>query len=106
MQIRGEALIAEDGEPFLERQLEPVAAGDAIASPVVEVFMGNDTFNPLQFTVCGCFRIGQHQFGVEDVEALVLHRAHVEVTHGNDVVLLEVVFQAVDLFIPAHRPFQ
>ncbi len=106
MQIRGEALIAEDGQSFLERQLEPVAAGDAIAGPVVEVLMGDHTFNPLQLPVGGCFRIGQHQFGVEDVEALVLHRAHVEVTHGDDVVLVEVVFQAVDLFIPAHRPFQ
>eukprot|EP00965_Chrysotila_dentata_P155076 5123851-Pleurochrysis_carterae.AAC.2 len=36
-----EVLVAEDGEPLLERQLEPVAARDAVAAPVVEVLVRN-----------------------------------------------------------------
>ena len=53
-------------------------------------------------TIGGGFGIRKHEFGVEDVEALVLHRAHVEVAHRHDVELIEVVFQAVALLIPEH----
>src|SRR3712207_6858280 len=35
-----EGLVAEDGEALLQAQLEPVAAGDAVAGPVVEVLVG------------------------------------------------------------------
>ena len=45
---------------------------------------------------------GQDVFVVEDVEALVLHRAHVEVGHGDDVEHVEIVFAAEDLLVPAH----
>ena len=106
VQILREALVAEHREAFLQRQLEPVAAGDAVASPVVEVLVGDHTFNPLKFSVGGGFGVGQHQLGVEDIEALVLHGAHVEMTHRHDVVLIEVVLQAVALLIPCHRPLQ
>ncbi len=50
--------------------------------------------------------VGQHIFVIEDVEALVLHRAHVEVGHGDDVEDVEVVFAAKRLFVPLHRPLQ
>ena len=36
-----ELLVAEDGQAFLQRQLEPVAAGDAVAGPVVEVLVAD-----------------------------------------------------------------
>ena len=34
--------------------------------------------------VCGGGLVGQHVLGVEDVQALVFHRAHVEVAGGDD----------------------
>ena len=106
MQIGREALVAENGESLLQRQLEPVTAGDAVARPVVEILMGDHTFDALQFAIAGRFGIGEHQLGVENVEALVLHGAHVEVAHGDDVVLVEVVLQAIDALVPLHRPLQ
>ena len=44
----------------------------------------------------------QHVFVVEDVEALVLHRAHVEVGHRDDHEDVEIVFAAERLLVPAH----
>jgi hypothetical protein len=51
-------------------------------------------------------RPGQHGAGVEDVEALVLHGAHVEVVDRDDHEDVQVVFAAVDLFVPAHGLLQ
>ena len=39
---------------------------------------------------------------VEDVEALVLHRPHVEVGHGDDVEHVEIVLAPEALLVPAH----
>lgn len=33
--IRRELLVAEDGEPLLQRELEPVPAGHAVARPIM-----------------------------------------------------------------------
>ena len=48
----------------------------------------------------------QHVFVVEDVEALVLHRAHVEVGDGDDHEDVEIVFAAERLLVPAHRALE
>src|SRR3546814_13955985 len=40
--IGRKALVAIDGEALLQRKLEPVAAGDAIARPIVEIFVRDD----------------------------------------------------------------
>ena len=48
------------------------------------------------------FRYGENVFVVEDVEALVLHRAHGEVGDGDDVEHVEIIFAAIDEFVPAH----
>ena len=40
--IGGEFLVAEDGQAFLQAELKPVAAGDAVAGPVVEIFVRDD----------------------------------------------------------------
>ena len=48
-------------------------------------------------------RVGQHVLGVEDVQALVLHRAHVEVADGDDHEALEVERQAEARLVPDHR---
>ncbi len=104
--VGAELRIAEDGEAFLERQLEPVAAGHAIARPVVEIFVGDDGLDALVRGIGSGFGAGQHCAGVEDVEALVLHGAHVEVVHRDDHEDVQVVLATVGLFIPLHRLLQ
>ena len=100
--IGGKGLVAEDGEALLQRELEPVAASDAIAGPVVEVLMGDDALDALEGRIgCG-LRMREHRRRVEDVEPLVLHRPHVEVVDGDDHETVEVVFAAVGLLVPLH----
>ena len=48
----------------------------------------------------------QHAVRVEDVEALVLHGAEVEVLHGDDHEDVEIVFAPEALLVPAHGAFQ
>jgi hypothetical protein len=50
-----ELLFAEHGEAFLQRQLEPIAAGDAVAGPVVEVLVPDDRLDALEVAVGGAF---------------------------------------------------
>ena len=104
--IGGELLVAEDREPFLEAELEPVAAGDAVAGPVVEIFVRDDRLDPLEVAVGRGLGRGKHVFVVEDVEALVLHRPHVEVGHRDDHEDVEIVFAAERLLVPAHRALE
>jgi hypothetical protein len=95
-------MVAIDGQPFLQAELEPVAASDSVASPIVEILMRDDR---LDIGVVGVGRgvlVGQDVFVVEDVEALVLHRAHVEVGHGDDVEDVEIVFAPEHLLVPFH----
>ena len=100
--VGGKLLVAIDGQAFLEAELEPVAAGDAIAGPIVKIFMRDDALDAGVIRVGRGLRRGQHIFVVEDVEALVLHRAHVEVGDGDDVEDVEIIFAAEDLLVPAH----
>jgi hypothetical protein len=102
VQVFAEFLVAIDGEAFLQRELEPVATGDAVAGPVVEVLVGDDAVDALVVGVGGGVGAGQHVLGVEDVEALVLHRPHVEVAHGDDHVVVEVHLQAEAFLVPFH----
>ncbi len=101
-----ELLITQHGEALLEAELEPVTAGNPVARPVVKIFMADHAFNIAVVLVSGNLWPGQHVLGVEDVEALVLHRTHVEIADSNDVIDIEVVFAVVGLFIPAHRALQ
>ncbi len=98
-----ELLVAEDGEAFLERELEPVAAGDAVAGPVVEVLVADDALDQRVVDVGGGGGAGQHELGVEQVQALVLHRAHVEVFDRHDHEALEVQGQAEARLVPHQR---
>jgi hypothetical protein len=104
--VGGELLVAEDREAFLEGQLEPVAAGDTVAGPVVEVLMGHHALDVLEIQVGAGIRVGQHVLGVEDVEALVLHRPHVEIRHGDDHEAVQVQLEPEHLLVPAHRMHQ
>ncbi len=54
-----ELLVAENGQPFLQAQLEPVAAGDAVARPVVEIFVRHHRRDRVEIGVAGRFRVGQ-----------------------------------------------
>jgi len=105
MRVGAEFLVAEHGEAFLQRQLEPVAAGDAVAGPVVEILVRHHAVDALVVGVGRGVGARQHVFRVEDVEALVLHRAHVEVADRDDHVLVEVVFEPEALLVPAHGFF-
>ena len=76
-------LIPEDCQPFLKGELEPVPAGHAVPSPVMEVFVANHALDAGKVHVCGSLWRCQHQAAVEDVQGLVLHGTHVEVIHSN-----------------------
>ena len=104
--VARELLVAKDGEAFLERQLEPVAAGHAVAGPVVEVLVADHRLDRRVVVVGRGGRIGEHEPAVEDVEALVLHRAHVEVVGAEDHERVEVVLAAEALLVPAHRALE
>ena len=99
-------LVAEHGEAFFQRELEPVAAGHAVARPVMEIFMRDHALDVLEIRIRRGFGAGQHIGGVEDVEALVLHRPGIEVGHRGDVEHIEVIFQPERLLVPAHRILQ
>ena len=101
--VGGELLVAQDGQSFLEGKLEPVAAGDAVARPVVEIFVTDDGLDRMIVEVGRRFRIGQHELRIEDVQPLVLHRTHVEVVDGDDHECVEVVFESVHVLVPLHR---
>ena len=101
-----ELLVAEDGQPLLEAQLEPVAAGDAVARPVVEILVRNDRLDAREILVCRRFGQGQDVLGVEDVQPLVLHCPHVEVVHRDDVEHVQIVFAPIGALVPGHRPDQ
>ena len=49
---------------------------------------------------------GEQELVVEDVEALVLHRAHVEGRDGDDHEDVQIVFAAISLFVPPHRALE
>ncbi len=104
--VGGELLVAEDGQAFLQRQLEPVAAGDAVARPVVEILVRDNGGDGVEIVVGRGFGIGQDVLRVEDVEALVLHRPGVEVGDGDEVEGVEVVFAPVILLVPAKGGLQ
>ena len=101
-----EFLVAEHRQPFFQAELEPIPAGDAVAGPVVEVFMGNHRLDAFKVEVGGGFAVGQHKLGVEDVQAFVFHGAHIEVANGDNHIRVQVVFQAKHLLVPLHGFFQ
>ena len=100
--VGAEFLVAEDREAFFQRELKPVAARDAVAGPVVEIFVGHDAVDVVEIGVGRGVGAGQHVLRVEDVEALVLHRAHVEVADRDDHVVVEVHLQAEHVLVPLH----
>ena len=83
-EVLAELLVAENGQAFFERELKPVAASDAVACPVMEIFVSH---NALDIGVVGVGRgggVGQNKLGVENIQALVFHRTHIEVAGRHD----------------------
>ena len=87
-------------------RLEPVATGDAVAGPVVEVLVRDDALDGREIGIGGRGRRGQHVLGVEEVEPLVLHRAAVVVLHGHDHEAVQVQRQSVPSLVPDHAGHQ
>ncbi len=105
LHVRSELRIAVDGKPLLEAQLKPVAAGDPIARPVVEVLVGNDGFDALIGRIGRGIRSRQNGRGIEDVEALVFHGAHVEIFDRHDHEDVQIVLPTELLLVPGHGAF-
>ena len=105
-QILAEFLVAKDRETFFQAELEPVAAGDAVARPVVEILVADHALDVGEVGVGGGGFAGQNILGVEDVQALVLHGAHVEVAGGDDHEALQVERQAKARLVPGHAVHQ
>ena len=99
-QVFAEFLVAEHRQAFLQAQLEPVAAGDAVAGPVVEVFVADHAGDAVVVVIGGGGGLGQYVLGVEDVQALVLHRAGVEVAGRHDHEALQIQRQAKACLVP------
>ena len=68
--------------------------------------MADDAFDVGVVEVGGAGRTGQHVARVEQVEPLVLHRAHVEVVDSDDHEALEVQRQLEAGFVPGHGRHQ
>ena len=64
--------------------------------------MADDAFDIEVVFIGGGIGTRQHVFGVKDVQAFVLHCAHVEEINGNDHIDVEVIFEAKALFVPLH----
>ena len=52
-EVLAELLVAENGQAFFKRELEPVTASDAVACPVMEIFVADDAFD-IGVIVIGC----------------------------------------------------
>ncbi len=101
-QIGGELLIPEHRQPLFQAELEPVAASDAVAGPVMEIFVTDHPFDIVVVVVGGGRRVGQYETGVEDIQPLVLHGTHVEEVDRHDHVDVEIILETKALLVPAH----
>ena len=102
-QVLAELLVPKNRQAFFEAELEPVAAGHAVAGPVVEILMAHHAFDVGVIGIGGRGRVGQQQLGVKDVQALVFHSAHIEVAGGHNHEALQVQRQAKARLVPGHR---
>ena len=104
--VGGELVVAIDRQAFFQAELEPVAAGDPVAGPVVEVLVRDDRLDIGVVAVGRRLRVRENVLVVEDVEPLVLHGAHVEVRNRDDHEDVEVVLAPEPLLVPAHGALQ
>ena len=50
----------------------------------MKILVRNHTFNIGVIPIGSCLCISQDELGIKNIEALVLHRAHIEVSYGHD----------------------
>ena len=72
----------------------------------MKVFVADHAFDVRKIGIGGGGLVRQHVLGVEDIEALVLHGAHVEVAGGHDHEAFQVQRQAKAGFVPDHGGHQ
>jgi hypothetical protein len=68
----------------------------------MKVLVRHDAFDALVARIRRRVRTGEHTGRIEDVEALVLHRAHVEIIHRHDMEHIEIVLATKAFLVPAH----
>ena len=68
--------------------------------------MPNDAFYAVVVAIGGGGRLGQHILGVEDVEAFVFHRAHVEVAGCHNHEALQIEREAKPRLVPRYAGLQ
>ena len=78
-------MIPKDGQAFLQCELEPVATSDAIARPIVKIFVSNHSFDAFKVRVGGRLSIRQYVCRVEYIQTLVLHGPHIEIIYRHDI---------------------
>ena len=100
--IGAELLVSENREPFFQGQLKPIATGHAVPRPVVKILVPDDALDSFIVGVRRGIGQRQHVFRVEYVEALVLHRPHIEIVDGHNHVDIKIVFEAKNFFVPRH----
>ena len=101
--VGGVFLVAEHGQAFLQRQLEPVAAGDAVAGPVVEILVGDTrsmSWKSLSVAVSG--RASTYLV-LKMLRPLFSIAPDVEIAHGRRCCTRPGPFQAVGVLVPFHR---
>src|SRR5690554_6500413 len=98
--ISGKFLISEYRQAFFQGEMEPVAASNPVTCPIMEVFVSYDCLYGAVGSVAGRRRVCKHVGGIEDIQALVFHRAHIEVARGHNHETVQVELQPIALFIP------
>ena len=72
----------------------------------MKIFMGHHSLDALEAHV-GCdVGVSEHARSVKHIQALVLHRTHIEVIDGNNVVEIKVILESVNCLIPTHGLFE
>ena len=71
----------------------------------MKIFMRYDRFNTVQIIISGCCRVCQNKFTVKNIQALIFHRAHIEMTHRNNLKQVKIIFKAINVLVPPHRTF-
>ena len=68
--------------------------------------MRHNRLNAMKTEICGDLGTAQYAGGIEYIQALVFHGAHVEVIHSDNIKDIQVILSTIDLFVPAHRLLQ
>ena len=77
-------MVTEDRQSFFKGNLEPIAHGDAVARPIVEILMADHRFDTVVISVGGHIGRCHHVAGVKDIQALVFHGTEVKVIGSHD----------------------